>query len=35
MKAAKVVVEMNLAVLKGFYKFVRNSQVSAWEKADI
>jgi cellulose synthase/poly-beta-1,6-N-acetylglucosamine synthase-like glycosyltransferase len=35
MNGARVIVEMNLAVLKGFYKFVRNSQVSAWEKADI
>jgi len=35
MKAAKIIVEMNLAALKGFYRFVSNSQNSMWEKAKI
>jgi biofilm PGA synthesis N-glycosyltransferase PgaC len=35
MKGAMVVVEMNLAAIKGLYRFLTNSQRSAWEKAKI
>jgi len=35
MKGAKVIVEMNLAAIKGFYRFITNSQLSVWEKAKI
>lgn len=35
MKGAKIIVEMNLAAIKGLYRFVTNSQLSVWEKAKI
>lgn len=35
MKAAKVIVEMNLAALRGLYRFASKSQLSMWEKAKI
>ena len=35
MKGAKVIVEMNLAAIKGLYRFITNSQLSVWEKAKI
>ena len=35
MKGAKVIVEMNLAALRGLYRFVSGSQPSVWEKAKI
>ncbi len=35
MKSAKLIVEMNLAAIKGLYRFITNSQLSAWEKAKI
>ena len=35
MKGAKIILEMNLAALKGLYRFLTNSQMSVWEKAKI
>jgi len=35
MKGAKVIVEMNLAALRGLYRFALSSQQSMWEKAKV
>lgn len=35
MKGANVIVEMNLAALRGLYRFALSSQQSVWEKANI
>lgn len=35
MKGAKVIVEMNLAALRGLYRFALGSQQSMWEKAKV